>query len=87
MHRLILFVLSTTLLSGCLTVPSVIDRQPRPPIPASLLERCPDLTPLEGNTMGHLAAKLVEVSGLYYQCQARHSGLSDATSQEKENDG
>lgn len=85
MYRLILFALSMTLLSGCSTAPSVIDCPPRPQTPASLLERCPDLTPLEGSTMGHLAAKLVEVSGLYYQCQARHSGLSEATtSQEKE---
>lgn len=59
--------------------PSAIDCPPRPPIPASLLERCPDLTPLEGGTVGHLAAKLVEVSGLYYQCQIRHSGLSEAS--------
>lgn len=82
MYRLILFALLTILLSGCSTVPLAIDCPPRPPIPASLTERCPDLAPLQGSTMGHLAAKLVEVSGLYYQCQARHSGLSDAANKE-----
>lgn len=78
MSRLMLFVLSTILLSACSTTPSTIECPKRPPIPASLTERCPDLLLLTGNTMGHLAAKLVEVSALYYQCQARHSGLSDA---------
>lgn len=82
MYRPTLFALSMILLSGCSTAPSATDCPPRPPIPASLLERCPDLAPLQGSTMGHLAAKLVEVSSLYYQCQARHSGLSDAANKE-----
>lgn len=82
MYRSTLLALSTALLSACSTTPSVVDCPKRPPIPPSLTERCPDLGSLSGPTMGHLAAKLVEVSALYYQCQARHSGLSDAANKE-----
>lgn len=77
MYRLMLCALCLTLASGCSTVPSPIPSAV-PPIPASLMEPCPDLEPLRHPTMPALAVKLIEVSGRYYQCQARQKALSEA---------
>lgn len=35
-----------------------------------MVASCPELTPLEDDTMGGLLGKLVEVSGTYNECRA-----------------
>lgn len=50
----------------------------RPPLPANLTAPCLPLTPLEDGTGAAVLRKLVEVSGAYYDCAARHGSLSDA---------
>lgn len=79
MSRWIAAALSILSASGCSIAPSQTAVATQlPPIPPSLTERCPDLTTLQGPEMQRVAVKLVEVSALYYQCQARHGALSEA---------
>lgn len=52
--------------------------QDAPLIPANLTAPCPELSPLDDKTGAGLLAKLIEVSEQYYQCKARHRGLSEA---------
>lgn len=77
MSRLMLFALSALLVSGCSTTPSPAVTLERPPLPASLLVRCPDLQPLSDQSFQAVTVKLVEVAALYRQCQTRHAGLSE----------
>lgn len=49
-----------------------------PPLPADLVQACPDLTPIEDGTAAAVLRKLVEASQAYYDCQARHAGLVEA---------
>lgn len=77
MSRAILFVSLLSLVSGCSTISSPIAKPSFPPIPPSLTDRLPEMTPLANPTCAALAAKLTEVTGWYYVCRQRHSGLSD----------
>jgi len=38
---------------------------------------CPELTKLDNGKISTLAGKVVEVSGEYYQCRAKHKALID----------
>lgn len=35
-----------------------------------MIAACPELTPLAGDSFGETTLKLLEISGLYYQCRA-----------------
>lgn len=48
------------------------------PVPASLLQPCPPLTPLEGMTGEIMLKKIIEVSHLYYDCADGKEKLIDA---------
>ena len=54
------------LLTACAWLTKPSQAGPSPLVIAS----CPSLTPLGDNTFGATMAKLVEVSGIYYQCRA-----------------
>ena len=59
-------VIASCLLMGCSwpIKPSTPDPKPLP------VASCPVLTPLQSDTMAAVTLKLVEVSGIYYQCRA-----------------
>jgi len=50
----------------------------RQALPANLLTPCPDLPALDDGSAETTLRTLVEVSQLYYECQARHDALSAA---------
>jgi hypothetical protein len=56
---------ATILLQGCAS-PTTRSPAVNPLVIAS----CPPLTPLTDDTFGATTSKLVEVSGIYYQCRA-----------------
>lgn len=46
--------------------------------PPNLLAPCPDLPSLEDGTAEAVLSSIVEVSELYYDCQAKHHALVEA---------
>lgn len=80
-------------LQACSTAPSVVPSIDPPLVPASLLEKCPDLEVVECPqhwmlpcpddtaklcpTAPCLGARLILAAESYYRCQERHSALSD----------
>jgi len=71
---LVLVIIACSILPGCTssTMPLTV--------PPELLKPCPNLTPLDDTTAGAVVWKVVEVAGLYYECQARLDALIDAVS-------
>lgn len=49
-----------------------------PPIPANLLQQCPELTELTSGNAGAVLEKLAEVAQQYYECADLHRALSQA---------
>lgn len=67
------FILALALtLTGCA---SPTTRSQAAPAPAEAMVRCPDLAPLQSATGKAILDKLVEVSEMYYDCQAKHDAL------------
>ena len=66
------------LASACSMTPSPMAKVERPPIPANLITPCPSLSPLLEATFPMLAGKIVDVSGKYYECKAKHEALVKA---------
>lgn len=48
---------------------------PRPPIPAELTARCPDLDKLAGGTAADILNNIVNNAAKYYQCRAKDDAL------------
>lgn len=65
------------LVSACSTTPSPITT--RPMIPPNLTQPCPPLPALRDGSFPAVAAHLARVSGLYYECRAKHSALANRT--------
>ena len=70
-------LIACSMLNGCSTLmpPSQITL---PPIPPSLTTDCQVLPALATNSVDALVDMLIEVSGMYYECAARHRDLANA---------
>lgn len=64
------------MLTGCLK--SMPLSQAKPPIPASLTQPCPPLTPLAGMTGADVTRKLVEVGKAFNECADGKQALINA---------
>lgn len=67
--------LAFLILVGCASTTPSGDRVPLPP---DLVEECPPLRPLTGNTGRDLLNKLIEVGEDYNDCASRHKRLVEA---------
>jgi hypothetical protein len=68
----ILFLLTTSLLVGCSTVVPVMAKFP--PIPERLLENCPQLKPVDSDTvtMSQFTKTVVVNYTTYYECAVKN---------------
>jgi hypothetical protein len=69
-------VIASSMLTACAT--RMPPSQARSPLPPSLTNECPSLSPLSDGTLGAVLRKLIEVSEQFYECQRKHRALVDA---------
>lgn len=70
---LVLVIVGVSILPGCAS-PTPLS------VPPELLQRCPNLTPLNDGSAGAAVWKIVDIASQYYDCQARQGALIDALS-------
>lgn len=85
--KLIVLLLSASLLSGCAAFTKYLPAKPKFPEPVKeLTEPCPDLVKIEGDQVAitELLKTVVNNYTLYYQCSLKNDGWNEWYKKQKE---